>query len=193
MKSDKKLLILVEGRGDKRFLEDVCSVHIEHEFEIIPISGKPNWKEQLNLLSNQLQENLDLGGRNLLILDADKDSISDWEGEVKLESDKLGISIEGFMFPDHGSEGDLESLLLKIVPTKNLAFIECWNEYLECITTKLPAFPIPSRKETISSYLSWFHSDKSKTSAGKRGYSTSPLWNLNHPALDPLIQFLKGE
>jgi len=120
-----KFLILVEGVGDKRFLEDVCSAHLESSVVIIPISGKPNWKSQLALLQNQLQENTDQGGRNLLILDADQDSKSDFEAEVESEKQELEISIDTFLFPDHDSEGDLESLLLKIVPTENQGFITC--------------------------------------------------------------------
>ncbi len=155
--ADKETLIFVEGPSDKVFLE-VYLYFLEDfsikNFEVRKLDGKDN-------LSTQLHE-IEKYDKTLIIFDADKDYESHKKEILKIVSQtKQTISEEQiFLFPNNQDEGDLETLLLKIV--KHAELIECFEKYLQCIGCKCIEIkghdePIKKiRKNMLYAYLEVF-------------------------------------
>jgi len=178
--------IFVEGKADKRFLEDFISFHLgKDKFEnlsFIDVRGK----DSIHLAKNEFIKNSNQEGTNLLIFDAD----SDYKERVKeLENQKqdLGIDFELFLFPNNNESGDLEILLLKLTVDKHQGIFECFKPFNDCLLGKDSSYNVPDLKTQVFSYLS-FQNLESKEE--KRDY-LNDSWNLNNEYAKPLLDFLK--
>jgi len=192
----KQNIILVEGRGDQKFIVDFLAEHYGFEAkkkeDIIDLVGK----DKLVNFKTRLLENTDKGGRNIAILDADlpdKHDHGGFEARLKyLENlvKKNDIAIDFFLFPNHKDDGDLETILENIINPKNKEIFECWNEYENCLKSKEnphsedKSFNLPAKKSKIYSYLECLLPD---TTAGKelvkdpkRDYTNRQHWELHN-------------
>ncbi len=133
------------------------------------------------------------GVKNLFIFDADTFEIE----SKNFKKYKSQFPIEHFLLPDNQSDGDLETLLERIINQDNEAIFECWDSYENCLKTskrKEGEFTTPARKTKIYAYLEALLGEskkqKTKIKETERDYQNQNRWDLNAPALVNLKQFL---
>lgn len=190
----KRNIILVEGKGDQKFIVDFLAEHYHFEAkkqeDVIDMKGK----DRLIKYKERLQENTDKGGNNIAILDADlpdKHDNGGFKARLKYFEDLVtgkGIKIDFFLFPNHQDDGDLETILENIINPKNREIFECWNGYEDCLNSKEnphredKSFSLPAKKSKIYSYLECLLPD---TNAGKDlvkdpDYTNREHWELQN-------------
>ncbi|ANQ51494.1 hypothetical protein MY04_4150 [Flammeovirga sp. MY04] len=206
------LKIFVEGIADQKFLHDFILQHYSQklgynaksseENDIIGVNGWGKIYEGNNgadnLIINQMTNNTDNDGINLLIFDADDDyqerlnQIETWREENELE-------FEIFLFPNGQDPGDLETLLEGTIAPQNSAIFDCWDGYEQCISQiniegRENSLTIPARKTKIYGYLEVLHgesnSQKEKIKERNRNYRKTDFWDLNADVVQNLKTFL---
>lgn len=178
--------IFVEGKADKRFIEDFVSFHFGKEkleiLSFIDVKGK----DSIHLVSNEFIKNSDQDGTNLLIFDADSD-YSERVKELKKQKQELGIDFELFLFPNNKDNGDLETLLLNLTIQKHQGIFECFKPFNDCLLVKNPNYNVPSLKTQIYSYLDF---QRLEPKENDRNYNID-CWDLNNEYAKPLFDFLE--
>ncbi len=189
----KAARIFVEGKADKKFIEDfVTHVFGEKPDDVrflggFSIEGIRNAKPQF-----------DSGKTNLLIVDADYEenggSFDVRKAEIDAVKAELNISFELFLLPNHNANGDLEALLCEIINPNCSDIFACWNGYEECLNNKNKGYTTPATKTKVYGYLEALlgtaKSDKEKIKEDKREYLNTAHWDLNSNAGNALRQFL---
>jgi hypothetical protein len=148
-----KYLVIVEGIADIIFFRDYFKF-LYRELEVIEeakvtLTLKSETLEivilesggltNLKLLKRKIQNDIKDKYKVLVIQDADNED-KDYGG-VELrkqyladEKINLGIDFESFLFPNDLKDGDLETLLLKIVQDdKYNQFENCHTQYIDCL------------------------------------------------------------
>ena len=192
-----KVKIYVEGVADAKFIQDL----IKYWYQADLIIGKPDGgisdilivdgKDKLIKSKPLFEQNYDSNIKSIVIFDADTFEI---ESKV-FENYRLEFPIEHFLLPDNQSDGDLETLLEKIINPKNIAIFECWDAYEKCLRLyPKNNFTTPARKTKIYAYLEALlgesKNQKKLIKEAERDYQTPNHWNLDSPALHNLKQFL---
>jgi len=149
----KPFHIFVEGPTDAAFVKVALRRFVpdtEIDDRITPLKG---WT---SLSVPVVQKRLDDGDVVLIVFDADD---SNKEGgctarlaalEAKLGPD-LFAKVHVFLLPDNQSDGDLETLLEKMVRDDHLAIVDCcWRGYADCLTTK--NYLAPTKKSKMREY-----------------------------------------
>lgn len=185
--------IFTEGKSDIRFLKNFIEHIIKNinKFEFINIGG---WKGIEKIL-NELKKNTFDGIKNVLILDADTESNGGGFQKRKKEvKDTIGndIQYDLFLFPNNKDDGDLETLLEKIINPNHKGLLECFENYEDCITSKDSIYETPNTKAKMYAYISSFKlsSEERKDLSKDWLFSNSEYWNLNSKKLYPLENFL---
>jgi hypothetical protein len=177
-----KISLIVEGKEDKRFLEDFIKAefpsHISR-IEFIVVGGnasKLHTKE--TTIQSASEKNV-----SILIFDAD-DSYSATLSIVNQQITKLGVR-EAFLFPDNKSGGKLETLLQSIAV--HTSILECIDSYVDCIRGNGIKGLIKFTDKT--KFFVYADSFEKKAKGSERDYFNS-LWDLSSLNLAPLKSFL---
>ncbi len=190
-------LILVEGVADEVFMEAyIKKIGLEqYPITIKRCEGYTNL--QTSAYINELQKNIDKGGKNLVVFDADNDCES---RRKELMNIKAKVDFELFLLPNDSDSGAIENLLEKIINPVNQCILDCWNKYeknlSECVIPwKVPQTPTtPAYKTKIYGYLEALtgttKEEKKRIKEKERDYLDRNLWNLDSEALNPLKTFL---
>ena len=220
-----KTAIWTEGIADQKFLADAMEEWFGLKFKSEPTpSFKNEERERLKFVSQYETgsvEIFDLEGKddflnvekveffkqvfnlfeaNLLFLDSDKD----WQARQK-EVDKINalfeIKFNYSLFPNLNENGDLETLLCKIINPANTTIFECWAAYEDCLRSKEnpkrtdKKFTTPASKTKIYAYLEALLGESKKQKKlikeAERNYRNENHWNLNSDDLNPLKEFLQ--
>jgi len=194
----KDYRIFVEGQRDQAFLETFLSkIGILCRTErsssnVINIEGWTNMGEER--AKNKLLEAVREQKTICIIFDAD-DPTKDYGGkETRLARlrellGELHSHVNIFLFPNHDSDGDFETLLQKIARPEHKALFECWEGYSECVTRK--NYNKPTNKSKVWEFAAAIDDSVWKDRQGFNKSFTNPeIWNLESPALEPLRQFL---
>lgn len=188
--SKKQVQIFVEGKADKKFIEDYL-LHIYNDLkidikEVIAIGGK----DQLPLKKPIFELNYP-EIENVIIFDTDSDHLSTTK-EIQNKLSGLSFNIPVFLIPNDSNQGNLETLLENIINKDNLELFECWNNYINCLDSKKKEYTTPNKKAKIFAYLEALldKSDSEKINVEKRNYLDTNHWDLNSTYLDPLKTFL---
>jgi hypothetical protein len=72
-------------------------------------------------------------GKNLIIIDADDYALAARRGEITDLLHTENINAEIFFFPNDADPGELEDLLIKIIPDTNSRYLDCLHEFDVCI------------------------------------------------------------
>ena len=189
----QKHKIFVEGIADQVFIRDIFLafygiVLTESELKqsIINVKGKDNLKN----LVNEFKEisNKRLGGRNLVIFDADyydigggRQKISEWLSNLKTE---INVDFEYFLFTDeNGVEGTIESLLESCIHPNHAGIFECWNSFEACVRATSERYTLPAKKSKIYLYLECLYgksaSEKEKVKDANRKFLEDDKWVLD--------------
>lgn len=190
-------LILVEGVADEVFINAyIKKIGLEqYSITIKRCEGYTNL--QTSAYINELQKNIDKGGKNLVVFDADNDCES---RRKELMDIRTKVDFELFLLPNDSDPGALENLLEKIINPDNQCILDCWNKYeknlRECVIPwKVPQTPTtPAYKTKIYGYLEALtgttKEEKKRIKEKERNYLDSNLWNLDSDYLNPLKKFL---
>jgi hypothetical protein len=105
-----------------------------------------------------------------------------------------------FLLPNNQDDGDIETLLERIICPENQIIFDCWRDFENCLlpnkttSTDSGRFTLPARKTKIYAYLETLvgetDSEKEKIKDPNRNYRNPKHWDLNHPALANLRAFL---
>jgi len=149
----------------------------------------------------------DSGGRNLVIFDADYDTPEHESGGhakrlVSLLAKVLPYDPTPaiFLFPEPMQDGDLELLLLQLTQPQHQRVMACYDGYEQCLRQYLdaagqPYYNVPSNKRRLYDYVNvmpltgdeWKRHHKD---GGQKIFENTDLWDLNAPAIQPLLAFL---
>ena len=199
------LKIFVEGIADVKFLGDYIS-YIAPSFGIVKetIIDTGGWtnidsqKEKGESIQNQMKQNTDNGGINLVIFDADKD-FNARKQEIEIWKTKYNLTFDLFLLPNNQDIGALEDLLEEIITDNNQLIFDCWEGFENCLqnnTSKIIGkdLTIPAKKTKIYAYLEVLlgttKKEKEKIKERERDYKNNGHWNLDSEYLIPLKYFL---
>lgn len=204
----QKFKIFVEGSTDSKFIVDLVQNRFNAELEreqVVVTGGFGRLFCAENL--TQLERIQDEEGINLVIFDTDREEhISEESFEIRKsllvnQAEDKKIEIKLFLFPNNRDDGDLELLLQQIAnPVVYKPFSACFEPYFDCLhaynrqyqseTGKdLKVWPEKIRRKLALINFLNFHYQESN--ANKRNYTDTNFWDLNSPALNPLIAFLR--
>lgn len=197
----RPVIIIVEGVADIRFVQDYISLlfgeDLKEKSEILSAGGWTKLDSD-SAFVQQLNQNSDNGGVNLIIFDADADckarrkEILDWK-----ESNNLDFEL--FLFPNDTDPGALENLLERIINQKNAPIFDCWEKYEIClgfirIEGRSEPLTRPAIKTKIYGYLEALLGEslkqKEQIKERERNYKNPDHWNLEAEAITPLREFL---
>jgi hypothetical protein len=183
--------ILVEGKADKKFIEDLVKISNRinsTDFEIKIASGYT----EIPKLKNLLLETHNYGGKNLIILDAD-DNPDEKREKIQELSKNIEIPLLLYLLPDNKNNGNLEDLLLECVKTDKQKIIDCFECYESCLKES-GGYNTPNKKAKIYAYCEALLM-KNKIKEAKeenRDYLNEQMWDLNTPNTNKLFTFLES-
>lgn len=188
------MLIVVEGESDKCFISQYYLYKNKYNFKIIVNNG--------NILCEATNTNiikaLNNGEKACIIFDADESYKNTLE-QIRNKLGDLAYQVEIFLFPDNKSNGELETLLTQIA--KQNEFVECFDNYINCIGSKdKEAAKNLSKKSKMYAYQEAIGLQKeikkmSRNNKISRDFLYkkdifSKYFNFDSPALKPLEEFL---
>lgn len=207
------LKIFCEGIGDQIFIADFIECQFEIKFdrnidrlggsnlltikneqiEIIPIDG---CKKINKVIIKQLFiNNSDVGGKNILIFDADYTGINGNNGfqncNVMIDNLKKNqtnpMEFSHYLWPNNKDDGLFEDLLEKIIPKDKYPVIKCLESNLSCLNSlkEQHVIKVPGIKEKINSYLHLF---AQSTKLIERNYNND-FWHLDTSSCEELLAF----
>jgi hypothetical protein len=220
--------IYVEGQGEIRFFSTFINSKFGYEFEHPNPKVQINMRSineglvinirpfnldffgggfdgrKIRDAANEVLVNREKGETNIFILDADTEHHRPAGGffnrKKYLEDLKSEFEIDFhfFLIPDHGSSGNLESLLHSLISENGLPFYSCLTNYSTCLSTISQAnMPVglthidDFNKKKFEWYVFNMLGNGHKTTLTERDYGKSDLWNLDSDSLMPLLSFLR--
>ncbi len=210
----EKYYILVEGKADVTFIRDYLQFLYE-DLELLKEKSKNKSKEKelknetthikieavggyttiKKHLKSKLEELKDFNYKIFVIQDADNPQKQD--GGVidrmkyleKIKND-LNIDFKIFLFPDNKNDGDLETLLLKIVKEEKFnQTLDCYKKYAEC-ANNIDSSWTKEFLENKNVVYNYFRIYKGMTGAKEENRKfSSDYWDFNNEALKPLKAF----
>lgn len=199
--------IFVEGVTDQKFIQDILQEWYGIELrlgdlskpgDIISLGGKDAFdtESKLKKLAPAFQQLAVQEKSALVIFDADVFSAN--FNRLLPHSKKLAFQF--FLLPNNKDDGEIETLLESIINPANQEIFNCWSTFEDCLkdevttSTDSGSFTLPARKTKIYAYLETLvgetDSEKEKIKDRNRNYREPRHWNLNHPALLNLKNFL---
>jgi len=186
----------VEGPDDSRFLAALLRhKQIEAEFEIRDVEGVNNFNGLLRTLPavTGFVNVVALG----IVRDADQSMQSAFQSacsalkNANLSIPKYPLTIAGklprvsvFIWPDCKNTGTLETLCLEAV--RDDPAMPCVAQYFECLDSQKVMQP----KAIQKAYLHTFLASREKPGLRIGEAAENGYWDWNHPAFDPIKQFL---
>lgn len=208
----KKFLIVVEGKADASFIKDYLKYHLKIEFEIKEVPNqiimefsnihikflilKGYTVIATDKITKRLKEESDQLYKLILIQDADDPTKENGGVKARMKylnqiKTKEKLDFETFLFPNHMDDGDLETLLLKIVKIEKFKkYIEnyvSYAEYVKTISIEIHGLELLQDKFKIFNYFQVYHGmDKAKEE--NREFNID-YWEMSNHHLTPLYNF----
>ena len=145
-----------------------------------------------------------LSGDQVIIL-ADADTIAKGYGYAKRKQEIVngmtakGITFPYFIYPDNGSDGDVEDLMLKAARRDlHKVFFDCFEDYEKCVSGVKdsegePMYNVPNLKGKLHTYMSaqkLSRKFKDRFGRGDWLFENIKFWDLYVSDLDSLKAFL---
>jgi hypothetical protein len=203
--------IFCEGISDQIFIADFIEYHFDIIFrreeitknkkiriyskdvEIVSIDGCS--KIHTELYKQQLIENTETGGLNVIVFDADYKDMSNGNNGYesccqKLDNLKEEISFEYFLWPDNENDGYLEDVQKTMIPNMKKPILDCMDNHFSCLDSLRNEHKIKEfgDKDIILIYLHYCQKEN-KPSAVR--YNDEEFWNLCAEENEPLKRFKK--
>lgn len=193
------MLVVVEGKSDKDFLNQYA-LYKKLKFDIINNDGnilKP-------IIIEEISSAIAYKTRVCIVFDADK-SYANTLNRLRNELGTLANKVDIFLFPNNKDSGELETLLIDIA--KQPQFIECFDNYVECVKSKnihnINAVDNINKKSKMFAYreVSGLEKylkklkddDKTPRNFLKTNEIFSKYFDFDSPKLDSLREFLCGQ
>lgn len=183
-----KWVIFVEGVDDKNFVESLIREFELQSLKVQPIHGGVHHLENV---APKLKSVHGLGQGVVIILDADQD-IDGRRREVneQIVEHSLRVSEEHvFLLPDNHQPGNLETLLEELAFCTHRNIFNCLDAYGTCLEQASADYTAPGGKGRIYAYCEALGV---KPKGSERNYLDQNRWNLNAPAIEPLMRFLRS-
>lgn len=212
----ERYLIIVEGKADIIFIKDYL-IFLDSSLELKEDNRK---KKQYLLIGStskvikifysrgytkinplktrieklQMDDGIEEDYKILVIQDADDPTKENGGVKNRMKYlDNIDMEFKTFLFPNNQDDGDLETLLLRIIDkTKYNNFLACYKKYVSCIkniTQKNFIKELLEDKNQVFSYFSAYYGmEQSKEE--NREY-ISEYWDFNSDALKSLNKFIK--
>ncbi len=201
-----EIRLFVEGVADIKFLKDYIHSTYNVSLESKHLYNCKGWQnidavETINEFKTCAINNI----TPLIIFDADspaKDNggVINRKEEIQARLRVKGIEVadgQMYLWPNNSDDGDLETLLERIISEANRPLMECWDSFETCIQSKEEALgralTIPAKKAKIHTYCTMLlpdsNSGREKAKEEKRVY-TDGNWDLSNDALTNLKGFL---
>lgn len=191
--------IIIEDKKDgkdSKFIDTLIDkiFGIKPEYEIISGGGYTN----LSKITRTLEQNQDMGIKNIFIYDADtqnnKGGFEERKKYLKDTLNSLNIQYELFLLPNNQDEGCFETLYEKIINPKHKGIIDCFNKYENCLKqykdNEIEIYQTPNQKAKMYAYIESFK--KSGFASNDYKFDNPEYWNLENEYLEPLNLFLKA-
>lgn len=162
---------------------------LKHGQEIQKTGGK----DSLEKFVPNFRSSTYVGLTNLVIFDANG-SIEERRNELLEFKQKLGIEFETFLFPSNKDNGDLETLLERVINLNNQGLFDCFDNFNRCLVDSIPGRQLTplDRKTKIYNYASLLNPENPDYAKEKdRDYLNKEHWNLDSNELEPLYDFLR--
>ena len=174
------------------------------KYEIIPTGGYKNLMDSKTMpFIEVLRANTDVGGKNLVVFDADTEK-NNGGFAVRQEylikrRDELNLEFDLFLWPDNKSDGDVEVLMESIARTDLYPeFFDCFAKYEHCMSQRKnednePFYSSPNRKGKLHTYFNALpisNAKKKKFGHGVCRWGDQEIWNMESKSLVPIKEFL---
>lgn len=187
-------LLVVEGPADARFIIALVRQRFNIDLKkdhIIEIrtNGRSINDQVMSLIQTRTDS---LRKSCCIILDSDRATDRTRDTVIQAFSSR-GMELDSerlFLLPNDDLEGNLETLLLPIISsTHGERIFNCYQNYYQCLAAIDTDFGVEDPKEKLYVYSKLLSDEGNET---KRNYLNADLWNLDHPSLEPLVQFLQN-
>lgn len=177
------MLIIVEGKTDKEFLEIYLRfLQINQKsFKIIKSDGNTNLK---------LIPEVKKADKIKIIFDADSNFQTSIDNIKQQLSQNDLKKCEIFLLPNNKDNGDLETLIEKIAIEKDV--IDCFDRHQECLKKlqeRNPDIHLPAKKTKVYAYKHAF-GYKNGIDDSKFDYIFEKILDLKNEYIQPLKDFL---
>lgn len=189
-----RTLIVVEGPADRKFITDLARHRLnialaKADFFELKTNGRSIGDHVFRLIKSSTNS---LEHPTCFVLDNDRTTDRTRDAVIQAFSSRgMKLSPEKlFLLPNDGLEGKLETLLLPLVSsTQGEGIFDCYHNYYHCLMRIDEDLGKVDIKEMLYVYSKLLTGEGNET---KRNYLNAKVWNLDHPSLDPLIQFLRN-
>jgi hypothetical protein len=194
VEQERKLTLVVEGPADEKFLKDYCAEIFSSSLANVDfIKLGTDW-QGLDKFQNQILRGFDKGVV-LLILDADTinhqaGGFNNRRAAITAWLEKVKVTAQVFLWPNNSNDGNLETMLQKIIVKEHEQVFVCFEKYEECLRFQGMGYVTPNEKAKIYAYAYALSEKSEESSEVKRNYRNSKIWNLKSDFLQPLNQFL---
>lgn len=174
----------------------LCEIREQFQVRIRQVKGCNNLSADPKYIY-ELIDNLAEGGQNIVIFDADKpgngnngfDSCSQKLDDIQK---KNNVSFGHFLWPgNNGQNGEIEDLLVELIPEKYKAVYSCIEAHQECLQSLTDEvkeqIKFAGVKDKVGYYL---YTLKQGSQASVRDYTQS-YWDLN-PETNEALRSLKA-
>lgn len=216
-----KCVIIVEGCADAVFLNDLifsqlpegCDEYNDlkkfRKGKSIRVQTSPHIEifiaggcTQIKNFHTTIREFIDSGYKVLMVQDADnpfkEKNIGGVAKRMKYLNElqaELQLKFSTFLFPNNKDDGDLEDILLTIANQKKYApFHRNYHEYsknVKSFAVQEHAEELLESKYLVFNYCQVYHGAEKSKESGR--FYRNEYWDLNHPMLKSLVDFLKAE
>lgn len=192
--------IFIESKNDKTQEFNFLQAYLkylgiaEDKVDFVHEDGKDNIRLDKNKFLEAQMENKN----NIILFDADKDGTTKAMLD-KFLADNQDIQAVYFLFPNNEDDGNVETLLDKILlKDKFKGFFGCFNDYETCIKGQKnddgnPLYSTPNLKGKLYTFFTSLQLSNSKMKEVKRGnwlFNEPEYWDFESPYLKPLKDFL---
>ena len=192
--------IFIEFKNDNTQESNFLKAYLKHigididKIDFVHEDGKDNIRLDKNKFLEAQIENKN----NIILFDADKEGLTKAMLD-KFLADNPEIQAEYFLFPNNEEDGNVETLLEKILlKNRYNGFFGCFNDYEMCIKGQKDddgnaLYSTPNLKGKLYTFFTSLHLSKNKMKEVKRGnwlFNETGYWDFDSPYLEPLKVFL---
>lgn len=164
----------------------------ENQYELICVDGKDN----LANVSVKMREATLEDINNIIIFDADfPDNNGGYlirKSEIESMLQTLSVQAAIFLFPNNHEDGDVETLLERIMQKNDhQRFFDCYHDYENCLGDM---YISPNRKGKLHTYISaqkgLTKKQRNALGSGHWCFDDKRYWDIDNMELEPLKEFL---
>lgn len=148
-------------------------------------------------VQEDFRANMDDGIKTLVILDADseknKGGFSSRTAQVEKIKEEEELDFSYFLIPNSSEDGDLEMLLRRILVEKYQPILSCLDAYHECLNDVQTTLGENEKLQILNEKHKIAVFRKVVKDSKRINYKDNSIWNLNHPYLNPLKDFIKTQ